>query len=140
MSARLGRIYGEHMNRESGLFVCDFINNALEHEPITVNGPLNLIRPLTHISDASSAALTILEHGEIANAYNIQSDEITTLGETAKLISKLSGSPLDIKKPETEFLEPTGHYMSCDKLMALGWNPTVKLRDGLQEILNKGNG
>ncbi|HHX23674.1 MAG TPA: NAD(P)-dependent oxidoreductase [Thermoanaerobacterales bacterium] len=131
-SARLSRLYGPLMNLSSGLFVCDFIKDAIQRKPVRVRGDLNLIRPLCYITDAAKAMLHILINAKMGEAYNVQGDELPTIGEIADLISSIGGCPVQENKPETREYQRSGHWLNTDKLRELKWQQDVKLFDGLK--------
>lgn len=133
MSVRLSRLYGPLMNLQSGLFVCDFINDTLHKIPIRVLGGLHLIRPLCYVSDAAGAMLKVLICGSTGEAYNVQGDELPTIGDIAGICAIYG---IDPTYPETGKLPPSGHWLNTDKLKSLGWRQTVPLEYGLKRTIN----
>ena len=131
MSLRLSRLYGPLMNLDSGLFVCDFIQDLLHKRPVRIRGDLNLIRPLCYVADAAAAALFVLADGLSGEAYNVQNEEIPTIHEIAGL---LSGSII-ADNPDTKTLPPTGHWLNVNKLKAIGWRQSMPLADGLHRTV-----
>lgn len=140
MSARFSRLYGPLMNMKSGLFVCDFINDVLGNKPVLVRGGLNLLRPLCYISDAAKAALYILAYGASGEAYNVQGGELPNIGEIAETISGYKTYGIQIDRPETKGLPPSGHWLNTDKLKNLEWNQSIKLSEGLKRTFDYYNG
>lgn len=132
VSARLSRLYGPLMNLNSGLFVCNFLNDALHNRPIHVRGGLNLLRPLCYISDAAEAMLQMLGSANAGEAYNVQGDELSTIGDIANKISLFGNSEVKCDKPETEHYPISGHWLNTDKLKGMKWQQGVKLFDGLK--------
>ena len=131
MSARLSRLYGPLMNMKSGLFVCDFIEDAVNKRPVHVRGGLNLLRPLCYIADAAEAMLRILVAGSAGEAYNVQGDELPLLGEIADIIARQGKVRILADYPDTENLNPEGHWLNTDKLKKLDWQQNTSLSDGL---------
>lgn len=131
MSARLSRLYGPLMNLESGMFICDFVKNVINNDPVSISGTPTLIRPLTYIKDSTIAMLTILAYGESSQAYNVQSEEVSTIYDVATSLS----NDVQVMNPETLKFEKSGHWLNSDKLKSLGWNQTVSLEDGLKRTL-----
>jgi nucleoside-diphosphate-sugar epimerase len=135
MSARLSRLYGPLMNLAGGLFVCDFMNDAVNGNPVHVRGGLNLLRPLCHATDAAEAVLRILVLGEAGEAYNVQGDGLPRIGEIAEMIAAHKNLPVRADRPETKSLPPVGHWLNTDKLKGLGWEPRLAPADGLRRTL-----
>lgn len=131
VSARFSRLYGPLMNLNSGLFVCDFLNDVLHSRPVHIRGELNLLRPLCYISDAAEAMLQILVSANARRAYNVQGDELSTIGDVAKKIALLGNSEVKCDKLETEQFPIRGHWLNTDKLKSLKWQQRIKLTDGL---------
>jgi nucleoside-diphosphate-sugar epimerase len=135
MSARFSRLYGPLMNLQSGLFVCDFINDILEDRPVRIRGEANLLRPLCYIADAASAMLHILAFGKRGEAYNVQGRELPTILDIAELIAKSEKRSVLIDRPETKKSAPSGHWLNVEKLETLGWRQTVGLSEGVERTL-----
>lgn len=128
---RLARIYGPGMNLDSGLFVCDFLKDALAGRKVAVKGDGALIRPLLHVRDAVRGILTALFAGEAGRAYNAAPAGAETIADIARLVAGLA---------ETEAVVPApgpggGAVQDASRLRALGWRETVPLRDGLADLL-----
>jgi len=134
-SARLSRLYGPKMNMNSGLFICDFINDAINKRPIRVRGGLNLLRPICYIADAAEAMMRILVYGNPGDAYNVQGDELPTIGEISGIIAERAKSTISADHPETAELSPIGHWLNTDRLKKIGWRQNVRLENGLARTL-----
>lgn len=134
MSARLCRFFGSYMNMDSGLFICDFINDAVLKRPVHIKGDASLMRPLCYSSDIANAMVYILLLGEEGCAYNVQGYEVT-IGEVANMVAELGRVPVKYDKPETTNHAAHGQSLNINKLQALGWTPAVGLEYGIQKVL-----
>lgn len=134
MPARLSRLYGPFMNMDSGLFICDFLQQAMADRKIHVRGCANLLRPLCHVHDAASALLYLLIKGESMNVYNVQGGEMPTISEIAELIARRLDAVVILDMPETASSAPEGHWLNTDKLKALGWRQQIPLKKGIEEL------
>lgn len=134
MPARLSRLYGPFMNMDSGLFICDFLKQAMTGRKIHVRGGANLLRPLCHVHDAAAALLYILIKGESMNVYNVQGDELPTISEVAECIARSFDAAVILDMPETASDKPEGHWLNTDKLKALGWRQRIPLGKGIEEL------
>jgi len=135
LSARLSRLYGPMMNLDSGLFICDFIKDAMNNRPIRVRGGGHLLRPLCYIADAAEAMLRLLADGSSGQAYNVQGDERLTINEIASLLVEQNAKRYTIDRADTVFSSSAGHWLNTDRLKGLGWNQTTSLRDGLKRTI-----
>jgi len=135
-SARFSRLYGPLMNLRSGLFVSDFFCDVLENRSVRVLGGLNLLRPLCYIMDAAEAMLHTLVAANAGEAYNVQGDELPTIGEIAGIVSSFGDCGTEFCHPETEDYAKTGHWLNTDKIKSLGWQPRVTLSDGLRRTFS----
>lgn len=100
-------------------------------------GDLNLIRDFVDVRDVVSAYQAILLNAEVGEVFNVCSGKgvrlrllVDWLGEMSRLEAIVSVN--------SELLRPMENpeiVGSCDKLQrVLGWKPTIKLRDSLQEV------
>ena len=133
-SARLSRLFGPLMNRNSGLFICDFINQIEKEKTICIHGDASQLRPLCYISDAASALLYILVRGENQSAYNVQGKELTTMYDVAKIIAERYSAKIILGKPETASWQPSGYWLNTRKLERLGWKPMINLCNGVDKF------
>lgn len=134
ISARLSRLYGPLMNLDSGLFICDFIKDLKQGRSIHVKGNSNLIRPLCYISDAAKAMLFLLAYGEAGKAYNVQAEELSTIGEIADQLSILQGGRVIFAQQNNAHIN-LGHWLNTNRLKALNWTQSVSLSEGLRRTL-----
>ncbi len=129
--ARLARVMGPTMNLASGLFVCDFLKDALAGRPIAIKGDGNLIRPLAYAADAAAGLVRILFSGAPGEAYNLAPAEAPTILDAARVLSELSGAGICEAAPGGP---GGGAAQDIAKLRALGWEPRVAFRKGLELI------
>lgn len=133
MSARLSRFYGPGMNMESGLFVCEFLQNALDGQPVCVRGDASLLRPLCYISDVVDAMLYILVRGEKGQAYNVQAPQELTLGHVAEKIAGLAGVAVQYCRPETVGSKPHGQCLDVRRVESIGWRCHTLFEAGIKK-------
>lgn len=129
--ARLSRVVGPNMNLDSGLFVCDFLKDALSGRTVTVKGDGKLVRPLAYASDVAAGLLRILFAGKPGDAYNIAPDEAPTILEVARILAESAGAAYAEAAPGGP---GGGAVQDVSKLRALGWEARVTLREALRRI------
>lgn len=141
LDARITRIfntYGPRMNPLEGRAVVNFINQAIKNEPITIYGDGKQTRSFCFIEDQIEGQLLAMAKGKAGEVYNIGNPDERTILEFAQKIKALSAS-----NSEIVFSEPLPqddpHSRNPDIAKAkkmLGWEPKVKLDDGLAATIN----
>jgi len=114
------------------------INNAINDKELPIYGKGINRRDWIYVEDFCKAIFKVLERGRNGEIYNICGDcEISNL-ELVKRLLKI------LRKPESliKFVKDRpGHdlryAMNHDKITReLGWNPTIKLEDGLKKTVD----
>ncbi len=151
---RLTNTYGPRQNiREPNLgFLGYFIHQALKDENIALWGGGEPIRDFNYVDDVVEAMLMAMAsektNGEI---YNLGSyirvggkfedigNNIRTVGETAKIITKLAGSGKfeEIPYPEErKSIEPGHVYLDATKIYDhIGWKPKTSFEEGVNKTI-----
>lgn len=140
--ARIAHCYGPGMKLDNdGRVMSDFINNAVKHQNITINSDGKALRAFCYISDAVTALLAIASAGGSNGAFNLsnETEEISIL-ELAENIASLTGGIDVTVRARTVDASTYCTYkrkpLDCSRLTALGWHPTIRLRQGLARTLN----
>lgn len=136
--ARIFNTYGPRMHPQDGRVVSNFIMQALGNEPITIYGEGTQTRSFCFVSDLIDGLVGLMETGdEITGPMNIGNPVEMTIRELAEAVIELTGSASKLvfvplpsddpvqRRPDIGFAE-----------RALGWKPTVGLRDGLTQTIN----
>ena len=133
--ARIFNTYGPGMRPDDGRVVPTFACQALRGQPLTVAGDGHQTRSLCHVRDTVRGILS-LAASDLAGPVNIGSPDEATVLEIAGRIIRLSGArsaiefiPLPEDDPVTRCPDITLARQ------ALGWEPEVSWRDGLNETL-----
>ncbi len=133
---RIFNTYGPRMRRADGRAVPNFIDQALHGHPVTVHGDGSQTRSLCFVDDLIEGFWRFLSAGG-TGPMNLGNPEESSILELAKLVADLAGSGTEV-----EFLErPTDdpEVRKPDITLArgaLGWEPTVDLRDGLKRTID----
>lgn len=136
--ARIFNTYGPRMHPTDGRVVSNFIVQALKNQPITVYGDGRQTRSFCYVDDLINGLIKLMNTpDDFTGPVNIGNPGEFTMIELAELVIKLSGSksklvfnplpPDDPKqrKPDIELANKV-----------LGWQPTVKLEDGLRKTID----
>lgn len=134
---RIFNTYGPRMNENDGRVVPNFINQAFEHEPLTVYGDGKQTRSLCYVDDLIEGIYDLLLSDEHAPINIGNPNEITIL-ELARIINELTDNPAGIvKKPELRG-EDDPQRRQPDITRAkniLGWEPKTPLQEGLKKTI-----
>ena len=130
---RGNNVYGPRQYPEK--LIPKFIQLLSEGKKCTIHGNGDTIRNFIHVDDVATAIHVILKNGMDGNIYNIGSkNEFSVMEITHKLVKIIKKS--DCVDEHTEFVEDRNfndfrYSISNDKLIALGWNETIKFEEGL---------
>ena len=134
---------GPRQSGRYGMVIPRFVQQALNHEPITVYGDGTQTRTFTHVRDAVRGVMKLLEAPEaVGQVVNIGgNEEVTILGlaqrikEKARSRSEVSLVPYDEVFPEN-FEDMLRRVPSTAKLYKLtGLTPTCDLNHILDDII-----
>ena len=134
--ARIFNTYGPRMAVKDGRVVGNFIVQALRGEPLTVYGEGNQTRSFCYVSDLIDGLHRLMEAVDPGGPVNLGNPTEFTILELAELVLKLtkSRSPV-IYRP----LPQDDPAQRCPDISlareVLGWEPKVKLEEGLQQTI-----
>ena len=74
----------------------NFLRDALERKPITIQGDGTTIRSYMHTDDFAAWCWTLLLHGRAGRAYNVGSETPVTIRELAQEFAHLVDPPLEV--------------------------------------------
>jgi dTDP-glucose 4,6-dehydratase len=138
MPAKIVRIFntfGPRMRKNDGRAVPNFIDQALNHRPLTVYGDGSQTRSLCYVDDLIEGFRRLLD-AEEAGPINLGNPEEVTILALAKLVAETARAAGNI-----EFLprlEDDPAVRCPDVTLArasLGWEPKVTIREGLERTV-----
>lgn len=140
VDARIIRIfntYGPQMRPDDGRVVSNFINQALEDQPLTIYGNGSQTRSFCFVQDMIDglklAMFSDNTKGEVVNLGNPDEKSITQIAE---LIKKMTGSSSQIKNEDLPEDDPKIRKPDISKAKALfGWEPKVSIENGLEKTI-----
>jgi nucleoside-diphosphate-sugar epimerase len=138
ISIRFFNVYGP--GQDNRMVVPRFFEQALSGRPITVFGDGKQTRDFTHIDDSVTACVRLAELGPGCEVFNIANEHEETIGRLAELIQELadSGSAIEyVAAPPRRYdFEVERRVGNSEKLArAIGFKPTIPLRDGLERLV-----
>ena len=90
-------------------------------------------REFLHVDDCASACLFLLEKYDSPEIINVGSGEEVTIRELAELICDVVGFEGDLTSDKTKPDGTPRKLLDVSKLRALGWKPTIPLREGIAQ-------
>jgi len=136
---RGNNVYGPNQYPEK--LIPRFIKLLKGNKQVTIQGDGSCVRGFLHAYDTATAFKTILEKGKVGEIYNIgcnsEKMEKSVMTIAKMIISRLKpGEPMEkwiTYIPDRPFNDKR-YYISNQKLRDLGWNPTMSLDQGLDEL------
>lgn len=128
---RLFPVFGERLRKQ---VVYDLMNKIRHNsEELFIQGDGTQIRDFNHISNVVEAYFTIAENGALqGEAYNIASDETTTIRELAEMIcERMEVNPRFVFDGAARAGDMRRLHADISRLKNLGYQPRVSFADGL---------
>jgi len=98
---------------------------------VVIWGTGRVLREFVEVDDLAEALLLVMEKYEEPTTINIGSGEEHSIAEIAAIIKDVTGYPgritFDTSKPDGM----PRKLLDCSHIRALGWRPTLSLRDGI---------
>ncbi len=134
---RIFNTYGPYMRLDDGRVVPNFISQALQHQPLTVYGDGQQTRSFCFVDDLIDGIYRLLMSDETM-PVNIGNPAETSILEFAGLINRITGNTAGIDFRPADRLGDDPQRRQPDITRArsiLGWEPRVKLEDGLARTI-----
>lgn len=133
---RLTQTFGPGVDRDDRRVFADFARRALEGNDIVLQTAGDTERSYLYTADAVSAVLTVLLKGQDGQAYNAANEQTyCSIRDLAELAARTCGpAPVQVRVQPRD-LAVSGYpptvkvNLDTAKLQALGWHPTVDLRE-----------
>jgi dTDP-glucose 4,6-dehydratase len=134
--ARIFNTFGPRMRLNDGRAVPNFIDQALQNQPLTIYGDGSQTRSFCYITDQIDGLYRLMS-SEYAQPVNIGNPEELTILEFAKLIKKLCNSKSSITFHPLPTDDPKQRKPDISRAKeVLGWEPKVPLRVGLEKTID----
>ncbi|MBW3594233.1 MAG: SDR family oxidoreductase [Actinobacteria bacterium] len=137
---RIFNTYGPFMRRQDGRAVPNFIDQALNDQPITVHGDGSQTRSLCYVDDLIEGIFRHLR-SDLHGPTNIGNPHEVTVLEIAETIKKLAGSSSEIVFAPRPVDDPEQRRPDITRARSeLGWEPQVAMEDGLDRTIEWARG
>ncbi len=135
---RIFNTYGPRMHPADGRVVSNFIVQAMKGEPISIYGDGSQTRSFCYVDDLISGMIALMETGdEVTGPVNVGNPGEFTIRELATKVIELTGSKSEIIEhplPADDPKQRRPDISLAQKL--LGWDPTVRLEEGLARTID----
>jgi dTDP-glucose 4,6-dehydratase len=134
---RIFNTYGPRMRLADGRVVPNFVAQALRGEPLTVYGDGSQTRSFQYVSDLIDGIYRLLA-SDFSDPVNIGNPDEMTILEFANTVNEATQNKAGIIfKDERIKGDPQTRRPDITRARSiLGWEPNVKLREGLQKTIN----
>lgn len=133
---RIFNTYGPRMLPNDGRVVSNFIVQALKGEDLTIYGDGSQTRSFCYVDDLIEGFIRMMNQDKIIGPVNIGNPGEFTMLELAKEVLDLTGSKSKIVYQPLPGDDPKMRRPNIDLAKsALGWEPTIPLRKGLEKTI-----
>jgi UDP-glucuronate decarboxylase len=132
--ARIFNTYGPHMQADDGRVVSNFIIQALKEEPLSIYGNGKQTRSFCYVEDTVRGLITLM-NSEYKLPVNIGNPLELTVSKIAEEIITLTHSQSKIDYHPLPQDDPLQRKPDISIANNLGWQPTIKLADGLEQTI-----
>jgi dTDP-glucose 4,6-dehydratase len=133
---RIFNTYGPRMQLNDGRVIPNFMKQALRGEDLTVYGDGRQTRSFCYVSDEIEGILRLAKSSE-ASPVNIGNPEEFTILECAEKVLSVTGSKSRIRHQPLPQDDPRQRCPDITKArQLLGWQPKIRLEEGLRLSLN----
>ena len=133
---RIFNTYGPRMLPNDGRVVSNFIVQALKGEDLTIYGDGSQTRSFCYVDDLIEGFVRMMNQDKIIGPVNIGNPGEFTMLELAKEVLDLTGSKSKIVYKPLPGDDPKMRRPNIDLAKsALGWEPTIPLRQGLEKTI-----
>jgi dTDP-glucose 4,6-dehydratase len=133
---RIFNTYGPRLQANDGRVISNFMIQALRGEPLTIYGDGSQTRSFCYVSDLIEGIVRLSRSTEHL-PVNIGNPEEWTIQECAREVISVTGSSSMITYLPLPEDDPARRRPDISKARTLlGWEPKVKLREGLERSLD----
>jgi UDP-glucuronate decarboxylase len=135
--ARIFNTYGPRMHPDDGRVVSNFIVQALRNEPITIYGDGTQTRSFCYVDDLIEVFVRFMgSDDDFVGPVNTGNPGEFTIKELAEKVLSLTGSNSELVYKPLPADDPTQRQPDITLAKEkLGWEPKVKLEDGLRHTI-----
>ncbi len=135
---RIFNTYGPRMHPYDGRVVSNFILQALSNEDITLYGDGSQTRSFCYVDDLVEGFIRMMDGpDDFVGPVNLGNPDEFTIKELAETVIEMTGAKSKLVYMPLPDDDPTQRQPDITLAkQRLGWQPTVKLRDGLGKTID----
>ena len=134
--ARIFNTFGPRMRLDDGRAIPNFMMQAIHGDPMTVYGDGTQTRSFCYVSDLVEGLYRLLR-SDLHDPVNLGNPEEWSVLQMAETIRELAGSSAEIVLEPLPIDDPKVRQPDTSlAASALGWRPTVPIREGLERTLD----
>jgi len=118
-------------------FIATAMATAIQGNPVTIYGEQGTVRDYIYIEDLVAGMVTVLEHGEINEIYNIGSGIGRSNLDVVNAFTpplKAAGMDVRVAYAQARPFDVKSNILDCRKLRGLGWQPQSAFETGLKRM------
>jgi dTDP-glucose 4,6-dehydratase len=110
--------------------------HLLNSDKLQLHGGGKAKKSFLHANDLSAAILKICQKGKRGEIYNVGPKSPTSIREVVQICTSYTGRAFDesVESVPGRFGEDAQYWLNSDKVSALGWKPTVELKEGIGTV------
>ena len=134
--ARIFNTYGPRMLEDDGRVVSNFIVQALRGKPLTLYGEGEQTRSFCYVDDLLEGLIRLMNTENLHEPVNLGNPGEFTIKQLAEEVIKVCGSESEFTYLPLPADDPRQRKPDITRAQnALGWNPTIPLREGLKRTV-----
>jgi UDP-glucuronate decarboxylase len=134
--ARIFNTYGPRMLEDDGRVVSNFIVQALRGQPLTLYGEGQQTRSFCYVEDLIEGLIRLMNVEDLHEPVNLGNPGEFTIMQLAEEVIKACESKSGFTYLPLPADDPRQRKPDITRAQsALGWNPTIPLRDGLKRTV-----
>jgi UDP-glucuronate decarboxylase len=134
--ARIFNTYGPRMLEDDGRVVSNFIVQALRGQPLTLYGEGQQTRSFCYVEDLIEGLIRLMNVDDLHEPVNLGNPGEFTIMQLAEEVIKACESKSGFTYLPLPADDPRQRKPDITRAQtALGWNPTIPLRDGLKRTV-----
>ena len=134
--ARIFNTYGPRMLEDDGRVVSNFIVQALRGQPLTLYGEGQQTRSFCYVDDLIEGLIRLMNVEDLHEPVNLGNPGEFTIMQLAEEVIKACDSKSGFTYLPLPADDPRQRKPDITRAQtALGWNPTIPLRDGLKRTV-----
>ncbi len=135
--ARIFNTYGPRMLEDDGRVVSNFIVQALRGEPLTLYGEGEQTRSFCYVEDLLEGLICLMNTNNLYEPVNLGNPGEFTIKQLGEEVMRICGSNSGFTYQPLPADDPRQRKPDITRAQtALGWNPTITLREGLKRTVD----